>query len=217
MTQKKYKILIVEDHPIVTLGITSLINSEKNLELMASAKNALEALDILSKKLPNLVIVDISLAGSTMDGLTLTKKIRSEYVDLPVLVLSIYNEQQYAERALKAGANGFVMKEEATDNLINAINQVLNGRIYLSHSINDLLLKKFLNNPKTDDVSEILTDRELEIFSMIGKGKDTVEIARELNLSSKTVNTHRLNIKKKLAIGGQGELLKKAYEWSHNN
>lgn len=164
------------------------------------------------------MIIDISLKGS-INGLELTKTINNIYPDLPILILSMYDESIYAERAIRAGARGYVMKQEMTGTIVNAIKRIIEGKIYLSDDMSSKLLDElmFKQNVRIGNTIEKLTDRELEVFRLIGHGYKTQDIAKKLCLSIKTIDTYRIRIKEKLSLSDSTELTKIAIEWVHNN
>ncbi len=210
----KSKILIVEDHPIFRRGLAQLINEEKDMEVCGEAEDVNEAKRAIKRCKPDMVIVDITLKGKS--GLELIRDIGEQHADLPALVLSMHDEALYAERVLRSGARGYIMKQEMTDNVIQAIRQVLKGKIYASETIVENMLFK-LSDRTTDadkDPVESLSDRELEVFQLIGNGFGRKEIAGMLNLSVKTIGTYRENIKKKLNLKNSSELMKHAFEWA---
>ena len=202
-----YKILIVDDHPIVRQGLAQLLNQEFDFTVCGEAEDATQALESIQNLQPDLVIVDISLKG--IDGLELTKKILMQYPELLILVLSMHDEALYAERALRAGAKGYIMKQEGTEKVISAIRKIVNGAIYLSEKMHTRLLQNIIGRPKNKETSilESLSDRELGIFRLIGQGLKTRKIADILNLSIKTIESHREHIKKKLKLKDATELL----------
>jgi len=195
---KAHKILIVDDHPIFCLGMAQLINKETDLLVCASESTAPEAWDAIKKHKPDLVIVDISLKES--NGIDLVEEIKQEYPDLPALVLSMYDESLYAERALVSGARGYIMKQKAIEQVVEAVRKVLAGDVYASQKIKDKVFNRLVSSGKQDDKSSLdkLTNRELEVFRLIGDGLESKEIAKRLNLSIKTVGTHRENIKQQI-------------------
>jgi DNA-binding NarL/FixJ family response regulator len=210
----KRRILVVEDHPIFRLGLRELINQEEDLEVCAEADDVAGALAELPRSRPDLVIVDLSLKGR--NGIDLIKEIRERHAKLPILVVSMYEEALYAERALAAGARGYVMKQEASDSIVQALRCVLDGRFHLSASMTTSLLGRLAGaeKPGSADPIDRLTDRELEVFRMIGQGLTTGEIASRLNLSAKTIGTYRERIKEKLNLKTAGELTVQAMRWS---
>jgi DNA-binding NarL/FixJ family response regulator len=205
-------ILIVDDHPIVRQGIRSLLAEELDLAITAEAESAPEALEMLRKTKVDAAIIDITLKGT--DGLELTKSIRSEFPSLPILIMSMHDESLYAERALRSGANGYIMKQEVADNVVTALRSVLGGRVYVSEDIRETLLGRLAGQPVDVEQSPIerLSDRELEVFRMIGQGMGTREIASQLNLSVKTIETYRAHIKEKLNIPNAIELVRQAVQ-----
>ena len=215
-TQKRTtRILVVDDHPVVRKGIVQLIEGESDLQVCAEADSAAATLEALDSPLPDLVIVDLTLAGAS--GLGLIKDIKARHPDLPILVLSMHDESLYAERALRAGAAGYVMKQEATEHIVEAIRQVLGGQVYLSDRMAARLLHRVVGRTGTESRPspiEALTDRELEVFQLVGQGLSTRQIAEQLFLSVKTVETHLEHIKTKLGLESGRELVRQAVRWS---
>ncbi len=215
MKQRKdtYKIYLVDDHPIVRKGISQVINQEDDLSVCGTADNADDTLRDVERLGPDLVIVDISLEG--ISGIDIIKGLKSRYPSLATMVLSMHDESIYAERALRAGARGYIMKKEASEKIVGAIRQVLEGKIYLSGEMASRLIEKFASTDQMENGSpiDLLTNRELEIFRMIGRGFKPRDMARELNLSIKTVETYRDHIKKKLNLSTAAELTRYAVEW----
>lgn len=209
----KAKILIVDDHPVVRQGLIQLINQERDLTVCGEAGDSHGTLSAIETLKPDLAIVDISLPG--VDGLELIKAIRARYSDLPVLVLSMYDESLYAGRALRAGAKGYVMKDKGAENLVTAIRQVLAGQLYVSERIASKILRQFAAGGKEGIASpiDLLTDRELEVFRLIGGGLSTRRIAENLYLSIKTVESYRAHIKEKLQLETSTEMVKHAVQW----
>jgi DNA-binding NarL/FixJ family response regulator len=210
---EKSKILVVDDHPMIRKGIVSLIDDQEDLVICGQAEDAPEALKAISETKPDIVVLDISLKSSS--GIELMKSIKAQYPKLPVLILSMHNEELYAERALRAGAVGYIMKREASENLLTAIRHVLDGQIYVSDKISKRLLRK-LSRGKADMVAspiDNLSDRELEVFQMIGQGYGTCQIAEKLYLSVKTIETYRTHIKEKLNLANADELRQYAIQW----
>ncbi len=212
MAEKK-KILIVEDHPIFRWGLSELINQEDDLFVCGGAEDASHAWNEIERLKPDLIIADITLQGS--DGIELTKEISRRYKDLPVLMLSMHDEFLYAERALHAGARGYIMKQEAMESVIPAIRQVLKGKLYLNEKVKERILLNLMegNRPGETSPVERLTDRELEVFRLIGQGFSSREIAGKLRLSIKTIGTYRERIKEKLNIKHANELVRHAVHW----
>lgn len=211
--KKEKKILMVEDHPIFRMGMCELINQERDLTVCGTAEDVPEAMDFIEKENPDLVIVDLSLKSS--NGMTLIKEMNKYYKKIPVLVLSMHEESLHAKRCLLAGAKGYLMKHETKDSIIKAIRRIFAGKKYISLRVMDTLLDKLGEKSETGQESSIhcLTDRELEIFQMIGKGFSSGQIAGQLNLSVKTISAHRERIKQKLGVKTSGELVRFAVLW----
>jgi DNA-binding NarL/FixJ family response regulator len=209
---RKRSILLIDDHPIVRQGLAQLINQEPDLHVSSEAASAREALEMLEKEMPDIAIVDISLDDRS--GIELIKDLRARNESLPVLVLSMHDEALYAERALRAGAKGYIMKQEATEKVMTAIRKALEGQIYVSERMAARLLDQFVSARPGEEESPLgrLSDRELEIFSMIGRGLGTREIANKLFLSIKTVEAHREHIKEKLKLRSGTELMRMAVQ-----
>ncbi len=212
----KKRILVVDDHPIVRQGLALLINREPDMLVCGEAEEAMGALHVLASAHPDVLIVDISLAGP--DGLDLLKTIRTTHPTLPVLILSMHDESIYAERALRAGANGYIMKQEATEKVLVAVRRILSGEIYVSDRIANQMLKHYITGAGTLRNSSIadLSDRELEVFRLIGEGHGTRQIAEELHLSIKTVESYQAHIKEKLSLRSARELMQHAIQWNMN-
>jgi DNA-binding NarL/FixJ family response regulator len=206
-------ILLVDDHPVMRRGLGMIIGDETDLNVTHEAGSSEEALDLIEKTRPDLVVADISLPG--MSGIELTKHLQTVYPDLPVLIVSRHDETLYAERALRAGAKGYVMKLEASDTIVTAIRRVLRGGIYVSPEVNDRLLNHVAGGRASATASplELLSDRELDVFRMTGQGQTTREIAERLHLSVKTVESYRARIKTKLGIANASELMQRAVTW----
>jgi len=212
-------IMIVDDHPIVANGIQQLIDREPDMKVIQSVQDAESAIKCIEKLTPDLLVVDISLKGST-NGIDLIKSLKKRYPKIKSLVLSMHEENLYAERAIKAGAKGYIMKNDLTDNIVKAIRSILSGNLYLSETITSKLLNHMVNEEEEkDDETEIkkLSDREFEVFQFISKGVKTSDIAKEINISVKTVEAHKLRIKNKLNLKSSTELNKYAIEWKHKN
>lgn len=212
---KKRRILIVDDHPIFRDGITQLINHQPDLQVCGGVSSAALALSSVEELNPDMLIVDLSINGT--DGIELIKSIRAQFPALPALMLSSHDENLYAERALRAGARGYIMKAAPSEKVIEAVRRVLEGSLYLSEAISGRMLDTFLNsrtpNGPSSSVAQ-LSDRELEIFRALGEGRSTREIAQALFLSVKTVETHRSHIKEKLKIQSAPELIRAAVQWA---
>lgn len=210
----KYRVMLVDDHPIVRHGLSMLINEEQDMTVCAECSSAAETLNQISISNPDIALVDVSLQGSS--GIDLTKSIKEQNPRLPILILSMHDEVLYAERALRAGARGYVMKQEAADTVLKAIRTVLKGDIYLSERLSSKVLRELVDGPASDPDRfgvERLSDRELEVFEMIGRGYATRRIADALHLSVKTIETHRAHIKQKLKLENATELVHHAFIW----
>jgi DNA-binding NarL/FixJ family response regulator len=209
----KSKIFLVDDHPIVRQGLALLINREPDLVVCGEADGAPFALQAIPNAVPDLIILDLSLEGP--DGLDLLKTIRVKEPILPVLVLSMHDESIYAERSLRAGANGYIMKHEATEKVLVAIRRILQGKVYLSERLTNEMVEQFVHGPgssKSDPLGT-LSDRELEVYRLIGAGRGTRQIADELNVSIKTVESYQAHIKEKLGLRNARELVQHSIEW----
>jgi DNA-binding NarL/FixJ family response regulator len=206
------RIFIVDDHPVVRQGLALLINREADLAVCGDAEEAQSALQKIESLKPHLVVVDISLSGP--DGLELLKSIRMRDPNLPVLILSMLDELLYAERALRAGASGYIMKQEATEKVLVAIRRILGGEIYVSDRMANKVLHRFVGGSSDTTRSPIaeLTDRELAVFRLIGEGHGTRQIAEELHISIKTVESYQAHIKEKLALKNGRELVQRAIQ-----
>ena len=205
---QKKRILIVDDHPVLRKGLVRLIESKNGFEVCAEAGDATEAMSFIKKDKPDLAIVDLVLPGES--GIALTKQIRANFPEIPVLVLSMHEEARYASRALRAGAMGYIAKQDAIDNIMSALHTIFNGERYVSPGIAQVALANLAtdgNGVDTDDPTSILSDRELEILDLIGKGHEVRDIADRLRLSPKTVETHRTHILQKLNIHSVPELI----------
>jgi len=207
------RIVIVDDHPLFRKGLEQLIHSDGAFAVCGEAGSATEAMDVIRKLDPDLVIVDLSLPGA--NGIELIKNIRAEFPKLPILVLSMHDESLYALRALRAGAEGYGMKHEAMANVVQAIHEVFSGRPYLSPAMASQVITKFAQDPSKGEVDamERLSDRELEILELIGKGNEVPQIAKTLHLSPKTVETHRAHIKEKLNLANARQVARFAVQW----
>ena len=214
--EDKPRILIVDDHPIVRQGLAELINHESDLAVCGQAEDSHGAIKAIKELNPTMAIIDISLKKTS--GLELTKDIHSQYPDLPVLVLSMHDETLYAERALRAGAMGYIMKQEATENVIAAVRRILGGEIYVSDRMAARMVRKLVAGQTETNTSQIdsLSDRELEVFRLIGKGHGTRQISERLHLSVKTIETYRAHIKEKLNLVDAAELLQHAIQWVYS-
>lgn len=207
MTDKK-KILLVEDHPIFRLGLAELINQEDRYTAFGTSKDVEPAIKEIEAEKPDLIIADISLKNS--DGIDLVHYVKKYHKDIPVLVLSMHDEYLYAQRALHAGAKGYIMKQEAMESVVTAIDQVLSGKIYLNDNVKEHILSN-ISDPKASDKKspvDRLTNRELQVFKLIGKGFSSRDIAERLFLSIKTIGTYRERIKNKLNLKHANELVR---------
>jgi DNA-binding NarL/FixJ family response regulator len=214
VTARKKTVFVVDDHPIVRQGLTLLINQEADLTVCGEAEEMHSALSAIQATRPDILIVDISLNGP--DGLELLKNIRLTSPRLPVLILSMHDESIYAERALRAGANGYIMKQEATEKVLVALRRILSGEIYVSDRIANSMLRHYVRGAGPSEHSSIsdLTDRELEVFRLIGEGQGTRQIAEALHLSVKTVESYQAHIKEKLSLRSARELVQRAVQWN---
>jgi DNA-binding NarL/FixJ family response regulator len=211
---KKKTVFVVDDHPLLRQGLALLINREQDLTVCGEAEEAQAAMKAIAVKRPDILIADISLNGP--DGLDLLKSLRALYPELPVLILSMHDESIYAERALRARANGYIMKQEATEKVLVAVRRILSGDIYLSDRMANKLLHQYISGSAADMSSRlsVLSDRELEVFRLIGEGRSARQIAEKLNLSIKTVETYQAHIKEKLSLRSGRELVQHAIQWT---
>lgn len=210
---KKHGVLVVDDHPLFRKGVVQLLNDEPDIEVRAQAGTSTEALSAARRNDVDLAVIDISLEGGP-DGIELTKSIRAERPRLPVLILSMHDETLYAERALRAGARGYVMKREALDQFITAVRTVLRGEIFISPSMSNRMVYDHIHGSDySRSPVDRLSDRELEILQLIGKGHDVRDIANGLHLSTKTVEAHRAHIKEKLNLANAREVVRFATNW----
>lgn len=206
--ENKKKILLVEDHPIFRLGLAELINQEDDFTAMGESKDVDAAIEEIKTFHPDLIIADISLRQS--DGIDLVEYVKTHHSHIPVLVLSMHDEYLYAQRALHAGARGYIMKQEAMESVVKAIRQVLKGKIYLNENVKEHILSNISNSTHTIRKSPLdrLTDRELQVFKLIGRGFSSRDIAERLFLSIKTIGTYRERIKTKLNLKHASELVR---------
>jgi DNA-binding NarL/FixJ family response regulator len=213
---KKCRVLLVDDHPIIRQGLALLIDREPDLSVCGEAEGAHTAFHAIATLRPDLVVLDISLTGR--DGLDVLKEIRTKTANLPVLILSMHDESIYAERAMRAGANGYIMKQEATEKVLIAIRRILQGDVYLSDRLTNTMLQQLVRGAMPTKSSPLvsLTDRELEVFRLIGEGQGTRQIADGLHLSVKTIESYQAHIKEKLALRNARELVQHAIEWTVN-
>jgi len=207
------RVLVVEDHPIVRQGLTELIEHEPDLRVCGAASSGSEALEAVSASQPDIALVDLTLQDTS--GLELVKDLKARFPQLPVLVLSMHDETLYAERVLRAGARGYIMKEEATERVMTALRKVLSGEVYLSEKMSARLLSNIVDGPTPSASSPVarLSDRELQVFELIGRGMGTRQIADSLHLSIKTIETHKEHIKSKLLLSNSTELMQHAIQW----
>ena len=205
------RILIVDDHPLVRAGFAQLIGDCPDLEVCGEAGNMAEALNQIDATSPDLAIIDLSLAGGS--GLDLIEHIKSRDKKILMLVASMHDETLYAERVLAAGARGYINKQEAQDRIIPAIRQVLGGKVYLSQQMTERLLRGMVDASGEKRDIDSLSNRELQVFELIGQGVTTSQMAGQLNLSTKTIETHQAHIKKKLGLGSAHELTQRAIRW----
>ncbi len=207
------RIFIVDDHPMMRDGLKLLINAEPDLAVCGEAGDGLQALDELGRARPDLVLVDITLPGKS--GLELLKDLQAMQPELPVLVISMHDETVYAERVLRAGGRGYVMKQVGGRKLLEAIRKVLSGQVYVSEAMAARILEAFSGGQHPSSPSHVgrLTDREFEVFQLIGEGHGTSDIAGKLHLSVKTVEAHRANMKQKLGVKTATELVREAVRW----
>ncbi|HEV2319090.1 MAG TPA: response regulator transcription factor [Verrucomicrobiae bacterium] len=213
----KHRIFLVDDHPVTRDGLARLINHEADLEVCGTAGTPASAVEHVEQQKPDLVMIDVSL-GKGASGLELIKDLASRHRRLKMLALSTHDEALYAERALRAGARGYVMKQEPTEHVMQAIRKILNGEVHLSNRMSDRLLHRITQPHAAPTISDIetLSDRELEVYRLLGQGRGTRQIAAELHLSVSTVETHRAHIKEKLNLNSTPELLRHAVEWVHS-
>jgi DNA-binding NarL/FixJ family response regulator len=211
--KSRRKVLIVDDHPMMRQGLAQLINNEPDLTAFCEAENAQQAFECVVRAKPDLVLADISLPDK--HGLELIKDIQAVHPGLPMLVVSMHDESLYAERVLRAGARGYIMKQEGGKKMLEAIRTVLNGQIYVSEKMSAKILEIFSGRRSEHTRSSIekLTDREFEVFQLIGQGKGTRQIAEALHVSVKTVEVHRFHIKDKLELTDAPSLVRYAVRW----
>ena len=213
MSTKQSKVVVIDDHPIVRQGLSQMINREPDLVVCGEAEESRSAMQIIASAKPDIVVVDISLNGPS--GLEILKTIRQNDPRLKVLILSMHDETVYAERALRAGANGYIMKQEATEMVLTALRRILAGEVYVSDRIANKMLRQLVGGVPRPRQSAIdgLTDRELEVFRLIGEGHGTRQISDNLHLSVKTVETYQSHIKEKMGLRNARELVQFAIQW----
>lgn len=211
---KQTRVVLVEDHPMLRERIAHLINKDLGMEVCGEADNIQQAMQLIRETRPDIAIVDISLRGAS--GLELIKDVKSEGIDLPILVLSMHDENLYAERALRAGAQGYITKSEASAVVITAIRTVLAGEVYVSSELAAKIIKRMASGGLSDSGQDglgLLADRELEVFELIGRGRSVKEIAKILHLGESTVDTYRARIKEKLGLASAAEVVLRAGQW----
>lgn len=206
------RIVLIDDHPIMRRGLAVLIRAEKGLDVCGEAGSAREGLEVIEKLKPDLAVIDLTLPDKS--GLELVKDVRAAFPVTQCVVLSMHDEAMYGERALRAGARGYVMKEAAADHLVTAIHKVLGGGLYVSEALNARMLEQMTGGPRSKPSGmDALTDREMEILELIGKGVATKNIATQLSISARTVEAHRAHIKEKLGIVDGAALVRHAVQW----
>jgi DNA-binding NarL/FixJ family response regulator len=212
----KTRILLVDDHPLVREWLTNLINQQPGMVVCGEAEDAPQALSAIENTQPHLAVIDISLKGGS--GIELIKDLKQLHPRLLILVLSMHDELLYAERALRAGARSYIMKREVTKKIITAIREVLAGNLYLSDRVSALIANKFVDGQPTANESPVtlLSDRELEVFQLLGQGRETKQIAESLHISLKTVQAYCARIKEKLDLTNATELLREAIRWEED-
>jgi len=210
----KARVIIVDDHPIFRMGMAELLNQEDDFIVCGLAEDIAGARKAVQQHGPDLAIIDITLAGE--NGLDLVKELSGGKNGLPILVLSMHDEQVWAERAIRAGARGYMMKKEASEKVIFALRNILGGKIHVSANIVERLLDRFQLKPdaSTAPTVDLLTDRELEVFRLIGAGLSTREIAERMKLGVKTIGTYRDRVKQKLGIRTSADLIRRAVLWT---
>ena len=211
------QIMIVDDHPLVREGVVGLLSAQPDLEICGEASRVSEALELAEAKRPDVAIVDLTLKDG--NGIALIKTLKERYADMKMLVLSMHDETLFAERALRAGAVGYISKDKVSRTIVQAVRAVLAGKVYLSHRMTQHMMQRFVGPGSKTSQSPIerLTDREVEIFELIGQGLTTRRIATCLDLSPKTVETHREHIKEKLELNNTVELTTHAVQWVLEN
>jgi DNA-binding NarL/FixJ family response regulator len=209
----KKSILIVDDHQVVREGLKKILEHHGSYHVCGDASGPDEAINIIAEKSPHLVLVDISL-GSNATGIDLVKACSDRFPGVKTAVLSMHDEKVYAERALKAGARGYIMKQSSHEVILEAISYILQGNIYLSREMSSHVLNRIYSSSDTSDPLALLSDRELEIFKLIGEGLSTSSIASKLNISTNTLQSHRRRIKEKLSLETSAELTHRAIQWS---
>ena len=214
MNGAKARIFIIDDHPLVREWLTNLIDTTPDLIVCGEADSGKAALQLLAAAEPDLAIIDLSLGGGS--GIDLIRSVRTMFPKVAMIVLSMHDERVYAERSIRAGARGYIMKRESTKKIIEAIREVLKGNMYLSKELMELFAEKFVSGAPANGAQPVaqLSDRELEVFQLIGQGYETREIAKALNVNIKTVQTYCTRIKEKLKFSTGAELLREAVRWN---
>lgn len=212
--KEKYRVMIVDDHAVMRFGLSNLISEEEDMEVCGEAGGVTEALKLLDEANADLAIIDITLKDG--NGIELIEQIRQRNSNVRILVSSMHDEYLYTDRALRAGAQGYINKQEATEKIVDAIRQVLAGKIYLSNSMAERMLHHMVGLGQATPANasiDSLSNRELEVFELIGRGYATRQIAENLHLSVKTIESHRENIKKKLMLQTNQELVRRSVQW----
>jgi DNA-binding NarL/FixJ family response regulator len=211
----KIRVLLVDDHPVLRRGLTQMINAEADMMVCGEAEEAGKGFELIGTLNPDVAVIDISL--KTGNGIELVKNVKARYPEMAMLVLSMYDESLYAERALRAGSRGYIMKEEASEQIIVAIRRVMSGEIFLSEKMKSRMIHQLATGAKAViSPLEQLTDRELQVFRLIGEGHCTRQIAAQLHLSVRTVEAYREYIKSKLNLKNATELVQHAFHWVHH-
>jgi DNA-binding NarL/FixJ family response regulator len=212
-TLNKLRVVIVDDHPITRHGLTALVNAQRNLEVCGEADSAANATEVIARLDPDLAIIDVSLP--TTNGIDLTKTLKAQRPNLPILIVSMHDEALFAERALRAGAMGYVMKQEAADRISSAVQHLLRGELYLSEKMQEQIVRRARNRKQNGVVYSIdtLSEREMEVFKLLGNGFSTRQVAEQLKLSTKTIDSHREHLKMKLGLTSGTELVRHAVQW----
>jgi len=213
----KKQIFIVDDHPLTRRGLSQLINAELELTVCGEAENTQQALAAIKPPLPDLILCDITMPGRS--GLEFIKDLKALHPNVPVLVISMHDENLYAERVLRAGGNGYLMKSEGGGKVLEAIRQVLQGETYVSKSVTEAMMNQYVRGRSQRENTQFnqLTDREFEVFQLLGQGFSTRDIGERLHISPKTVETYRMHIKEKLGMKNGAELVKHAVRWAATN
>src|SRR6056297_202110 len=212
--EKNIQVFVVDDHPIVRQGLRMIIEEENNMDVCGESGNANDAIRLISDLEPDIVLVDISLEG-TASGIDLVTSLKKRHPSIPALIISMHDDSLYAERSIMAGARGYVMKSQVEDVIVTAINTVLDGELYLKQNTSLKIVSRLLHGSGEEQQTSVgsLTDREFDIFRLLGQGLGTRKIANKLNISVNTVETHRRNIKKKLELSDSDELVMYAIRW----